>query len=68
LNPIRPRTPHSDYEDEEEEEKKNMSREDRIPRSYPNRAGRERMFWWRRVMQKPVEKQRFGDSFAFGYA
>jgi hypothetical protein len=34
---------------------------DWIPRSYPNRAGRERMFWWRRRTQKPVEKQRFGD-------
>jgi methyl halide transferase len=36
-------------------------REDWVPRSYPNRTGRERMFWWRRVTQKPVEKQRFGD-------
>jgi SAM-dependent methyltransferase len=26
-----------------------------VPRSYPNRVGRERMFWWRR---KPVEKPR----------
>jgi ubiquinone/menaquinone biosynthesis C-methylase UbiE len=34
--------------------------EDWIPRSYPNRTGRERMFWWRGTIQKPVEKQRFG--------
>jgi hypothetical protein len=30
---------------------------DWVPRSYPNRTGRERMFWWRRAAQKPVEKQ-----------
>jgi hypothetical protein len=42
-----------DYEDEEEDEKKNMSREYWIPRSYPNRAGRERMFWWRRASGRP---------------
>jgi SAM-dependent methyltransferase len=34
---------------------------DWIPRSYPNRTGRERMFWWRRVKQIPVEKQQFSD-------
>jgi hypothetical protein len=38
-----------------------MSREDWIPRSYPNRTGRERTFWWRRVTQKPFEKQWFSD-------
>jgi hypothetical protein len=40
-----------------------MSRKDWIPRSYPNRAGRERMFWWQRACpaQKPVEKQQFSD-------
>ena len=30
---------------------------DWVPRSYPNRAGRERMFWWRLMAQKPIEKQ-----------
>ncbi len=32
--------------------------EDWIPRSYPNRTGRERMFWWRRLRpaKKSVEK------------
>jgi SAM-dependent methyltransferase len=30
---------------------------DWIPRSYPTRTGRERMFWWRGTTQKPVEKQ-----------
>ena len=30
---------------------------DWVPRSYPNRIGRERMFWWRGATQKPVEKQ-----------
>jgi len=30
---------------------------DWIPRSYPNRTGRERMFWWRHRAQKSVEKQ-----------
>jgi SAM-dependent methyltransferase len=30
---------------------------DWVPRSYPNRTGRERMFWWRRAAQKLVEKQ-----------
>ena len=30
---------------------------DWVPRSYPNRTGRERMFWWRRAAQKSVEKQ-----------
>ncbi len=30
---------------------------DWVPRSYPNRTGRERMFWWRRAEQKSVEKQ-----------
>ena len=34
---------------------------DWIPRSYPNRTGREWMYWWRRTAQKPVEKQQFGD-------
>ena len=32
---------------------------DWTPRSYPNREGRERMFWWRRKM--PVETLRRGD-------
>ena len=50
-----------DYEDEEEDEKKNMSREDWIPRLYPNRTGRERMFWWRPRVQKSIEKQQFSD-------
>ena len=35
--------------------------EEWVPRSYPNRSGRERMFWWRHAIQKPVEKQWFGD-------
>jgi len=30
---------------------------DWVPRSYPNRTGCERMFWWRRAAQKPVDKQ-----------
>ncbi len=30
---------------------------DWVSRSYPNRTGRERMFWWRRAAQKPIEKQ-----------
>ena len=30
---------------------------DWVPCSYPNRTGRERMFWWRRAAQKSVEKQ-----------
>ena len=35
---------------------------DWIPRSYPNRAGRERMFWWRHRAKKSVEKQPFGTN------
>jgi hypothetical protein len=32
---------------------------DWMPRSYPNRTGRERMFWWRRTVSErnPVEKR-----------
>jgi len=35
---------------------------DWIPRSYPNRAGRERMFWWRRTVSErnAVEKRQRG--------
>ena len=33
-----------------------LRKEDWVPRSYPNRTGLERMFWWRRVTQIPVEK------------
>jgi hypothetical protein len=35
---------------------------DWIPRSYPNRAGRERMFWWRRTVseRKAVDKRPTG--------
>jgi SAM-dependent methyltransferase len=35
---------------------------DWIPRSYPNRTGRERMFWWRRIVSErnAVEKRRSG--------
>jgi methyl halide transferase len=35
---------------------------DWIPRSYPNRAGRERMFWWRRKVseQNTVERRPIG--------
>ena len=36
---------------------------DWIPRSYPNRTGRERMFWWRRAASgpMPIEKQTVAD-------
>ena len=36
---------------------------DWVPRSYPNRTSRERMFWWRRPVlgRKPVEKQQIAD-------
>ncbi len=30
---------------------------DWVPHSYANRTGRERMFWWRRATQKPIEKE-----------
>lgn len=35
---------------------------DWVPRSYPNRTGRERMFWWRRTVseRKAVEKRQRG--------
>lgn len=35
---------------------------DWMPRSYPNRAGRERMFWWRRTVSErnTVEKRQSG--------
>ena len=34
--------------------------EDWVPRSFANRTGRERMFWWRRATRMPIEKEPVG--------
>ncbi len=36
--------------------------EEWVPRSYPNRTGKERMFWWRRRRESPKQTRKKGRS------